>query len=90
MVVPVDPFQRRDLDLARDLDRARSDFSQADLRDADLTGLSLEGVRWSRATVWPPEWAEWVEQASVEVEPGIFEIRGGTAQADTSAVLSGV
>lgn len=69
---------------------ALNDFTEADLRNADLAGLSLTGIRWSRATRWPPAWVEEIERLSVEIEPGIFEIRGGTATADTSTVLSGV
>lgn len=76
--------------LAKDLENALSDFTGADLGDADLAGRSLTGIRWSRATRWPPTWAEEIERLSVEIEPGIFEIRGGTATADTSTVLSGV
>ncbi|MEU4445923.1 hypothetical protein AB0K14_22575 [Actinosynnema sp. NPDC050801] len=37
----------------------------------------LDGIRWSRATTWPPHLRERVEQDSVEVEPGLFEIRPG-------------
>lgn len=77
--------------LSSALDRALNDFTGADLRDADLPGLSLTGIRWSRATRWPPAWAEEIERLSVEIEPetGIFEIRDGTTTADASTVLSG-
>ncbi len=59
------------------LDRVRDDFTEADLRWADLEGLSLEGVRWSATTRWPAGWVERVERDSVEVAPGVFEVRRG-------------
>ncbi|WP_322748403.1 MULTISPECIES: hypothetical protein [unclassified Frankia] len=64
-------------EIASDLAAARTDFTQADLRDATFTSVDLEGVRWSAQTRWPPGWAERVEQDSIEVAPGIFEIRRG-------------
>lgn len=72
------------LDPADALSRARHDFTGADLRDVDLHGVSLVGLRWSMATQWPS--SEWKTQAmldSVEVEPGTFVIRGGTTTAST-------
>nr|WP_052478363.1 hypothetical protein [Kibdelosporangium sp. MJ126-NF4]CTQ90871.1 hypothetical protein [Kibdelosporangium sp. MJ126-NF4] len=75
----------RDRDLARahefDLDRARCNFVGFDLRRVDLTGRSFDGVRWSSATQWPPEWANQIQRDSVEIEPGLFEIRPGAADA---------
>lgn len=80
------PAHDRDLGLA--LARACDDFSAADLRDVDLTGMPLTGVRWSRATQWPTAWKEQIERRSEEIEPGLFEIRDGTARADTSTVFA--
>lgn len=83
----------RDIGLAHDHDfglvfgRACNDFSEADLRDVDLTGMPLTGVRWSRATQWPPAWEEQIDERSEEIEPGLFEIRDGTTHADTSTIL---
>ncbi|WP_018505335.1 hypothetical protein [Parafrankia discariae] len=71
--------------LPRDLDLALSDFTEADLREVDLAGLPLTGIRWSPATTrWPPDWQTRIESRSEEIEPGVFEIRDGTAHADTS------
>lgn len=71
--------------LPRDLDLALSDFTEADLREVDLAGLPLTGIRWSPATTrWPPDWQTQIESRSEEIEPGVFEIRDGTAHADTS------
>ena len=45
---------------------ALNDFTGADLRNADLTGVSLEGLRWSATTQWPSDWVEQIEHGSVE------------------------
>lgn len=79
----------RDLGLARararefdlDLDRARCNFVGFDLRRVDLTGRTLDGVRWSSATQWPAGWANQIQRDSVEIEPGLFEIRPSAADA---------
>ncbi|EIV96337.1 hypothetical protein [Frankia sp. QA3] len=73
--------------LLDDLVRARNDFTEADLRDANLVGVPLIGVRWSLTTRWPPAWRELIEQRSEEVEPGVFEIRDGMADVDTAMAL---
>ncbi|MCM3922117.1 hypothetical protein ND748_10660 [Frankia sp. AiPs1] len=73
--------------LLDNLVRARNDFTEADLRDANLIGVPLIGVRWSRTTRWPPAWRELIEQRSEEVEPGVFEIRDGMADVDTAMAL---
>lgn len=67
-----------------ELQRALSDFTRANLRNADLVWASLDGLRWSATTRWPLNWVERIERDSVEVEPGIFEIRGGTMYAPTT------
>jgi hypothetical protein len=33
---------------------------------------------------------EQIERHSVEIEPGVFEIRGGTAHADAATVLTDI
>lgn len=93
--LPPDFSVRLDLDLdgdrdlgirARALDLARHDFTTADLRGIDLSGLSLVGLRWSAATRWPSE--EWRSQAlldSTELAGGVYEIRSGTTTAPTHA-----
>jgi hypothetical protein len=80
--LPVARDLARTRDLARDLDRARNDFSSADLRGIDLTNVQLEGLRWSKeGTKWPTEWIDQIERDSVEIKPGLFEIRGGGTSA---------
>jgi uncharacterized protein YjbI with pentapeptide repeats len=66
-----------------DLDGALQDFTKADLRNVDLTGIQLEGLRWSSATQWPANWADQVKLDSVEVAPDVFEIRRGSTYAPT-------
>lgn len=50
----------------------------ADLTAADLTGIPLDGVRWSPATRWPHDWNDWVRDNSVHVSDDVFEIRAGS------------
>jgi hypothetical protein len=70
--------------LVRDLNHARHDFTTADLRGANLTEVQLDRLRWSTITLWPSEtWRDQALRDSTEVEPGIFEIRGGTTKVPT-------
>lgn len=77
---PTDDLHSRLADLGSvlaDLDDALHDFTKADLRNVDLTGVQLEGLRWSLATQWPADWTTQVERDSVEVAPDVFEVREG-------------
>jgi len=56
------------------LDRVTNDFVGTDLRSATLDGARLEEILWSESTRWPAGWEEQVRAASVEIEPGIFQI----------------
>ena len=66
---------------------ALSDVTGADLRQSDLGGVPLEGIRWSEATQWPPAWEDSIRARSTAVqgEPGVYEIglRGVDLRADT-------
>jgi hypothetical protein len=53
----------------------------ADLRSLDLRGIPLEGLRWSNQTRWPEDWEFYIVENSVEVRPGLFEIRFGDVDA---------
>lgn len=71
----------------RTLGRLLNDFTHADLRDTDLNGVSLDGVRWSAATTrWPDRWREQIQRDSVPIRKGIFEIRYGTKKQQDSLV----
>ena len=70
------------------VEQAVTDFTGADLSSAALENASLERVRWSVSTRWPPEWAAHIRDVSIEVQPGIFEIRSGR-QASPHAALRG-
>lgn len=65
---------------------ALNDLVGADLRDADLHGVPLTGIRWSGYTTqWP---ASWVDQITRESEPiegtdGIFVVRGGATHEES-------
>lgn len=60
------------------MDRVVSDVVGADLRNDDLTGIPLEGVRWSSTTRWPPAWRDRVRHRSVRIGPDLWEVdRGG-------------
>ncbi|MGH3899240.1 MAG: hypothetical protein ACRDTA_13575, partial [Pseudonocardiaceae bacterium] len=72
-------------DVITDLDDALHDFTTADLRNVDLTGIRLDGVRWSSATQWPTDWEAQITLDSVEVAPDVFEVRReGRTYAPTS------
>ncbi|MDG4764698.1 hypothetical protein O7632_11375 [Solwaraspora sp. WMMD406] len=68
--------------LSRALDHVRSDFTDANLSDVDLGGVSLAGVRWSMATTWPSD--EWRAQALLNSRDlggdGTYEIQGGNTK----------
>lgn len=70
------------------VEQAVTDFTGADLSSAALESASLERVRWSASTRWPLEWAAHIRDVSIEVQPGIFEIRSGR-QASPHAALRG-
>ncbi|MGH3941723.1 MAG: NACHT domain-containing protein [Pseudonocardiaceae bacterium] len=67
-----------------ELEDALHDFTTADLRNIDLVGVQLEGVRWSSVTQWPADWAVQVARDSVEVAPDVFEVHRGSAHVPTS------
>jgi len=56
-----------------------------DVSGADLSGMkityfdALDGVTWTRATTWPPEIADQVEDHSEEIMPGVYQVRLGDA-----------
>jgi hypothetical protein len=51
-----------------------SDVIDVDLRGVDLAGITLEGLRWSTMTRWPPNIEDQISRNSVETAPGIFEV----------------
>lgn len=59
------------------LENVAVDFTHADLRAVSLVGVPLEGIRWSSATRWPPDWEEKIRAESIETDDGTFVIRGG-------------
>jgi hypothetical protein len=70
--------------LVADFYRALNDFTGADLSNVDLAGITLDRLRWSTATKWPPQWDEQVRRNSVQIGNGIFEVRGGNRHAPTT------
>ncbi|WP_427918685.1 hypothetical protein [Streptomyces sp. cg40] len=48
-----------------EVERASSDFVGADLSDAKLEGVLLEGILWDAATIWPGGWESLVRRASL-------------------------
>lgn len=83
----------RDLDSALDLARDRAgglvsdlDAQHVDASDADLSGMEirqldlLNGIVWTRQTLWPPAIAAQVEAHSAEIRPGTYQVRLGDTQ----------
>jgi hypothetical protein len=57
-------------------------FAGADLQELDLTGVPLDGVRWSDSTRWPDRWVKQIHDESVAIGDGTYEIRPGTTTTD--------
>jgi hypothetical protein len=53
-----------------------NDFVGENLRQANLEGTPLAGVRWNASTNWPEEWEPLIRRASMpaEEEPGVLII----------------
>jgi len=64
-----------------ELTRIRDDFTSADLHDADIGGVHLDGVRWSLLTTrWPEDRLPEIERRSTPLHPArpdILVIRSG-------------
>ncbi|WP_194817973.1 hypothetical protein [Nocardia sp. XZ_19_385] len=61
------------------LEQQLNDFTGVDLRNVDLAGVPLEGLRWSiESTRWPEDWVEQIKHDSIEVGDGIYEIYYGS------------
>lgn len=57
------------------LDSLTLDFTDADLRQTDLTGLDLEGVQWSSRTRWPADWEVLIAEHSEDIGHDLYEVR---------------
>lgn len=64
------------------MERVVSDVAGADLRRADLTGIPLVGVRWSKTTLWPPAWRDQVRRESTQIGHDLWEIGHGGVDAE--------
>ncbi|MFD6358182.1 hypothetical protein [Nocardia tengchongensis] len=61
------------------LEQMLNDFIGADLREVDLAGVPLEGLRWSEQTTqWPDRWREQIKRDSVHIDDDVYEIHYGT------------
>jgi hypothetical protein len=61
------------------------DMSGADLSRENLEDINLTGIQWSRSTTWPADWEREIEFRSVEIQPGLFEIRNGVGTREEAA-----
>ncbi len=80
----VSPIEASDMSSLREL---VNDMVEADLRDADLAGVMLDGVRWSDGTRWPARWVKHIKRHSVELSEGLYEYRAGTTHIGGSLTL---
>ncbi|WP_037252243.1 helix-turn-helix transcriptional regulator [Kibdelosporangium aridum] len=71
LLTPVrsDEFVRRLSRAVARLQDAITDMTAADLADADLDGLPLDGVLWSSTTRWPQAWEAEVARQSIRLTP---------------------
>jgi len=64
-------------ELAVSLADTADNFIDVDLRAVSLSGVALQGIRWSATTRWPPGWAERIDAMSVAISTGVFRIQPG-------------
>ncbi|MFE2961177.1 hypothetical protein [Nocardia tengchongensis] len=63
------------------LGQATDNFVGADLRNVDLGGVQLHGLKWSKTTRWDREAFKYIRRQSVPLGNGIWEIRDGSSPA---------
>ncbi|MGH7485820.1 MAG: hypothetical protein ACREMY_09505, partial [bacterium] len=51
-----------------------NDVTSVDLRNIDLAGIPLQGLRWSAQTRWPQEMENQICRDSVQIANGIYEV----------------
>ncbi|MFC0436736.1 hypothetical protein [Kutzneria buriramensis] len=56
------------------LERALIDVTDADLSDANLSGVPLVGVLWSRATRWPSDLVDGIRARSEQIGPDLWRV----------------
>lgn len=60
------------------LNAQQVDASDADLSDMEIEHIeALDGVVWTRRTIWPPAIAGQVEEHSAEIGDGVYQVRLG-------------
>ncbi|WP_326800577.1 hypothetical protein OIE49_00745 [Streptomyces sp. NBC_01788] len=59
-----------------EVERASNDFVGADLTNAKLEGVLLEGILWDHTTLWPTQWETRVRRASLpsDEEEGVLVV----------------
>ncbi|WP_244177245.1 hypothetical protein [Streptomyces albus] len=62
--------------VAAEVEQASNDFVGADLTNAKLDGVLLEGILWDHTTLWPTQWESRVRRASLpsDEEEGVLVI----------------
>lgn len=79
-----DTLTSQDLNIALpQLEYALTDVTGADLIYANLTGIPLDGVRWSPDTRWPPHLREHITRNSQLIGPDLYQINPGSMGTDT-------
>lgn len=59
---------------------ALNDFVADDLRESGLQKIHLDGLRWSKATSFPPDWLDEIDRDSVHIGNGVFEVQQGNTR----------
>ena len=75
--------------LARELSAQEVDASGADLSGMAIEDLDvLEGVIWTRQTVWPPDIADHVRACSRLIRPGVYQVGQGNDDPDRFTLIA--